>query len=104
MMIVAGGVFFAVSVLCLMVGSFAVIEKGKFEKALATSEKELEGQDALTRQLSQKFGLDRTINKFILEALQNSIAGSFTMAGITGALTVGCAIAGSSKTGDKLDQ
>lgn len=90
MMTVAGGVFFAIALLCLMFGGFAIAEKSKFEK-------ELESRDSITKGLNQGLGWDDTINKPKLESLESSISGSFMAAGITGSIAVGLAIAGRSK-------
>lgn len=90
MMIVAGGVFFAVSILCLILGGFAIAEKNKFEK-------ELESRDAIAKELNRSSGWDDTVNKPKLETLQSSISGSFITAGVTGSIAVGLAIAGRSK-------
>jgi len=49
MMIVAGSVFFVISILCLILGGFAIAEKNKFEK-------ELESRDAITKELNDKLG------------------------------------------------
>jgi hypothetical protein len=90
MMIVAGGVFFAISILCLILGGFAITEKNKFEK-------ELDSRDAITKELNKSSGWDDTVNKPKLENLQSSISGSFIGAGVTGSIAVGLAVAGRSK-------
>ncbi|MCU0526961.1 MAG: hypothetical protein MUF72_19305 [Elainella sp. Prado103] len=90
MMTVAGGVFFAISILCLIFGGFAITEKSKFEK-------ELENRDPITRGLNQGLGWDEAVNKPKLESLQSSVSGSFIAAGVTGAIAIGLAIAGRSK-------
>lgn len=90
MMTVAGGVFFAISILCLILGGFSIAEKNKFEK-------ELESRDPITKQLNESSGWDDIVNKPKLETLQSSISGSFMAAGVTGSIAVGLAIAGRSK-------
>jgi hypothetical protein len=90
MMTVAGGVFFAIALLCLILGGFTISEKNKFEK-------ELESRDAITKELNKNSGWDNTVNNPKLEALENSISGSFMAAGVTGAIAVGLAVAGRSK-------
>jgi len=90
MMTVAGGVFFAISILCLIFGGFAIAEKGKFEK-------ELESRDSITKELNRSSGWDDTVNKPKLENIQGGISGSFIAAGVTGSVAVGLAIAGRSK-------
>lgn len=49
MMTVAGGVFFAIAILYLILGGFAISEKDKFEK-------ELESRDAITKELNKNSG------------------------------------------------
>ncbi|NEQ28663.1 MAG: hypothetical protein F6K28_58805 [Microcoleus sp. SIO2G3] len=90
MMTVAGGVFFAIAILCLVLGGFAIAEKNKFEK-------ELESRDSITKGLNQNLGWDDTVNKPKLELLQSSISNSFIAAGVTGSIAIGLAIAGRSK-------
>ncbi|MGL5084082.1 MAG: hypothetical protein ACRC8A_21555 [Microcoleaceae cyanobacterium] len=91
MMTVAEGVFFAISILCLIFGGFAIAEKNKFEK-------ELESRDPITRELSQSLlRWDDFIDKPKLESLQSSISGSFIAAGVTGSIAISLAIAGKSK-------
>jgi hypothetical protein len=90
MMIVAGGVFFAISILCLILGGFAMADKNKFEK-------ELESRDAITKELNKSSGWDDSVNKPKLETLQSSISGSFIGAGVAGSIAIGLAVAGRSK-------
>ncbi len=90
MFVTAGGVFFAISILCVILGGFAIAEKNKFETELAN-------RDPITRELNKNTGWDDTVNKPKLESLQSSISGSFTAAGIFGAMGIGLAIAGKSK-------
>jgi hypothetical protein len=90
MMTVAGGMFFAIAILCLIFGGFAIAEKNKFEK-------ELESRNPITKGLNQGLGWDDTVNKPKLEFLQSSISGSFIAAGVTGSIAIGLAIAGRNK-------
>jgi len=90
MMTAAGGVFFAISILCLIFGGYAIAEKNKFEEELAS-------RDPLTRGLNQSLGWDDAVNKPQLEALQSGISNSFIAAGIMGSIAIGLAIAGRSK-------
>ena len=87
MLSVAGGILFAISILCLILAGFAIAEKNKFEK-------ELESRDPVTRELNKNSGWDSTVNKPKLETLQGSISGSFLAAGVTGSTGVCLAIAG----------
>ena len=89
-----GGVFFAIAILCLILGGFAISEKDKFEK-------ELESRDAITKELNKNSGWDNTVNNPKLETLQSSISGSFIAAGVTDSIAVDLAIAGrSTKQGE----
>jgi hypothetical protein len=90
MMTVAGGVFFAISIVCLIFGGLSIADKNRFEE-------ELESRDPLTRGLNQGLGWDDAVNKPQLESLQNSISNSFIAAGVTGSIAIGLAIAGKSK-------
>lgn len=90
MLTVAGGVFFAVSLTSLIFAGMSIFQTREYEQELAKR-----GQ--IEKTLSGWTGLEE-FNKQKLQGMQNFTTGSFVVAGISGALGIGLAIAGSNKT------
>ena len=94
MISVAGGILFAISILCLILAGFFITEKNKFEK-------ELESRDTVTRNLNKNLGWDDTVNKPNWKLYRVQLQVLILAAGVTGStavcLTVAATIAGRSK-------
>jgi hypothetical protein len=90
MMTTSGGVFLAISIISLIFGCLAFNEKSKFES-------ELNKRDPVTKQVNQESGWDKNVNTPKLEQFQSSINTALIMAGGSGALAVGLAVAGKDK-------
>jgi outer membrane murein-binding lipoprotein Lpp len=110
MMIVAGGVCFAISLLCLIAGVFSSIEKNKVEKQVKTLGEQVKTLGEQVKKTNQGGDIGRILNGQAakdmeqlgilsqkLALLETSVSGSFTAAGVTGATAIGLGIAGRNK-------
>lgn len=87
MMIVTGGVFFSISVLCLIIGGWSAVGKNQL--------------DAKIKAESGNF-LDNVTGKvhedsMAASALDSAASGAFTTAGITGVIAIGFCVIGRNK-------
>ncbi|MBD2414870.1 hypothetical protein FACHB389_33695 [Nostoc calcicola FACHB-389] len=86
MITVAGGVFFSVGIMFLLLGGWSFWEKIKFEN-------ELKSRGQFNTTISKLSGWEE-LNKQELERKQNLVFTFLVIAGISGSLGVGLAIAG----------
>ncbi|NDJ18771.1 hypothetical protein [Myxacorys almedinensis] len=90
MMTVAGGVFFAVAIMFLILGGTSFVGMMNFQK-------ELESRGQFDKELRKWTGLDG-LDKQELERKQSETTGSLVIAAISGSIGVGLAIAGKNKS------
>lgn len=90
MLTVSGGVFFAIAIICTICGGGFFIQKLQFENELADR-----GQ--FNKTVSEWTGWEE-FNQQKLDNMQSAIITSVAVAGISGSLGIGLAIAGKSKT------
>ncbi|NJM19021.1 MAG: hypothetical protein HC836_12330 [Richelia sp. RM2_1_2] len=90
MLTVSGGVLFAIAIISAIFGGGFFIQKLQFENELAN-------RGDFNKTVSKIIGLDE-FNKQKLEGIQTGVNTSFAVAGISGVLGIGLAIAGKTKT------
>ncbi|MBE9211322.1 hypothetical protein IQ247_01060 [Plectonema cf. radiosum LEGE 06105] len=90
MLTVSGGVLFAIAIISAIFGGGFFIQKLQFEQELAN-------RGDFNKTVSKIIGLDE-FNKQKLEGIQTGVNTSFAVAGISGVLGIGLAIAGKTKT------
>lgn len=89
MLTVSGGVFFATAIMSLIVGGGYFVQKVQFEN-------ELENRGEVSKTISEWSGFEE-FNKQKSQEIQDTISNCLIIAGITGSIGIGLAIAGKSK-------
>ncbi len=90
MMTVAGGVFFAITIMSLIAGSATFFQIAKFQN-------ELENRSQFDKTVSQLTNYEE-LNKQKLKGMQDVIVTSFIIAGMSGFIGIGLAVTGKSKS------